>query len=142
MQDIILFIQQHLLPSLALLVVLVLLVILEFVKLKRGTKQLSAQQLIQLINHQNAVVVDLRSVDAFTKGHIVGAMSIPLSELQTKYKKIEKLQSQPIVLVCAMGNDCVSAEIVLKKNGITQFTRLAGGMRRWQDEGMPLVKGS
>lgn len=139
MQDILLFIQTHWALSLAAAVVLTLLFILELIRGKRGTKQVSASQLTQLMNHQDGVVVDIRPADAFKAGHIVGAVSLPLSDFESKFKKLDKFKSKPIIIACANGLDSPKAVSVLNTNGISAFI-LAGGIRGWREADMPLVK--
>ncbi len=109
-------------------------------KIKRGASQLSPAETVQRMNRQQTPVVDLRSDDAFASGHIVGAISIPLAELEVKLKKIEKFKSQPIILVCAAGVESQrAAALLLKKDYQPQV--LAGGIRAWCEANMPLVKG-
>ncbi len=142
MQDIGLFMQHH--PALiaALAVVLVLLVILEFIKIKRGANRLTPAQTVQWMNHNNAAIIDIRNYEAFSTGHIVGAISLPLADLTNteKLKKIEKFKNQPIVLVCAAGMETPRAATTLAQQGFNVQV-LAGGIRAWRDAGMPLVKG-
>ena len=140
MQDILLFIQHHWALSLAFATILVFLIILEFIKIKRGSSRISPAQTTHLINHNKAIVVDLRSYEAFLSGHIVGAISLPLSALKEQVKKIEKFKSQPIVLVCATGTDSPRAATALMQQGFN-VQILSGGIRAWRDAEMPVVKG-
>jgi rhodanese-related sulfurtransferase len=140
MQDISLFIHHHSMLSLALAAVLALLIIVELMRMKRNTNQISPTAATTLINHQNAVVVDLRNTDAFVKGHIVDAISLPFKDINDKYKKIEKFKSQPIVLVCSTGIESPRAETLLTQKGFNVFI-LAGGIRAWQTADLPLIKG-
>lgn len=140
MQDIILFMQTHWALSLALFFVFLLLILLEFVKQKTGAKQLSAAQVTRLINHDNATIVDVRTTEAFANGHIVGAISLPLKDLPDKIKKIEKFKSQPVVVVCASGQDSTRAVPLLVQKGFITYM-LQGGLRAWHDAEMPIVKG-
>lgn len=139
MQNLFLFAQHHATLSTALVIALVLLVILEFIKLKQGTQQLSPALATQMINHQNAIVLDIRNAEAFATGHIVGAISIPCAKLESKYKKLDKSKAQPILIVCATGQESSRAAHLLLKNGFNTFI-LAGGIRGWKEAGMPLVK--
>lgn len=139
MQDFLQFIQQHWALSAALVVVLVLLIIVEFIKLKCGAIRISPAQAIQLINRENAMVVDIRSPEAFVTGHIVDAISLPYPELEKKYKKLEKFKSQPIVITCATGLESPRAAELLMKYGFKTHV-LNGGIRGWKDAEMPLVK--
>lgn len=140
MQDILAFIHNHLALSSLLAVVLVGLIIIEFIKLRRGTRQVSPAKVVQLINHNQAAIVDIRGSEAFLAGHIVGAISLPMNEIANKLKKIEKLKSQPIVVVCATGADSNKAAVLLTQQGF-QVQILAGGIRAWRDAQLPVVKG-
>lgn len=138
MQDIIVFMQHHASQSIALAVVLGLLIFLEFIRQTKGTSNLSPGQVTQFINHKNAVIVDIRASDAFVSGHILSAISVPLKELATS-KKLDKLKTQPIVLVCATGVESPRAAATLKKQALDVYT-LAGGLRAWKEANLPLVK--
>lgn len=140
MQDFITFLQFHWLLSLTFVVVIFTLLIIEFVKQKQSATQLSPTQATLMINHQDAVVVDLRSSILFNDGHIIGAQSIPFSELNEKSKKLEKFKSKPIILVCLVGMESPRAAASLKESGFHVHT-LAGGMRAWLDADLPIVKG-
>jgi rhodanese-related sulfurtransferase len=139
MHDIIAFMQQHWLLSLALIVILFLLIMLEFVKIKRSGNQVNPQQAVNMINHQNACVVDVRSTESFANGHIVGSVSLPFKEFEEKYKKIEKFKSQPVIVVCARGVSAQTCVTSLQKKGFNAFL-LSGGITAWQQAEMPLVK--
>lgn len=139
MQDILSFLQNHVLLTTALVLIFVLLIIVELIRQKQGAKRISPTEATQLINHQDAIVVDLRPDDAFKTGHIVGAVSIPFAELENKFNKLEKYKSKPIILVCAAGLESTRATTLLMKKGLSAFI-LAGGIRSWRDAEMPLVK--
>ncbi len=139
MQDILSFIQNHWMLGIALVIIFVLLLAIEWIRNKQGARRISPVEATQLINRQEAVLVDLRPADAFKTGHIVGAISIPFAELENKSKKLEKYKSKPIILVCAAGLESARATSILMKIGLSAFI-LAGGIRGWRDADMPLVK--
>ena len=137
MQNIFLFLQHHAALSMALVVLLVLLTLIEFIRSKRSAQRLSPALATQMINRQNAIVLDVRQQDAFATGHIVDAISIPLAELENKYKKLDK--SKPIIIVCATGLESQQAANLLAKHELNTYI-LAGGIRSWKEAGMPLIK--
>ncbi|OGT65596.1 MAG: hypothetical protein A3J38_04180 [Gammaproteobacteria bacterium RIFCSPHIGHO2_12_FULL_45_9] len=139
MQDIILFAQQHWLLALAVLVILIALAILEFIRLQRQTWQINPGQLTQLINHENAIVIDIRTADTYQKGHIVDAISLPMQDLQDPTKKMEKHRTKPIAIVCEAGISSQKVAALLKKAGYNACS-LKGGMRAWKDADMPVVR--
>ena len=139
MKDIYTFLQQHNELSIALIIVLALLFMVELLRAKLGARRVSPVEATQLINHQNAVVVDIRSQDAFYSGHILGAISLPLADLEKQYKKLEKYITQPIIIVCASGLESPRAASFLLKNGYNVLIH-TGGVRAWKEADMPLVK--
>lgn len=141
MQEYFLFLQNHWLLSSALAFITILLILFEFIKIRNNAAQISPSQLTQLINRQNAVVLDLRPADLFASGHIIGSISLPTKELTEKNKKIEKYKSKPIVLVCATGQDSQRVATELQKQGYDIKT-LAGGLKSWREAELPVVKGA
>ena len=107
----------------------------------RGGKSLSPQQVVDLINRQNAVVVDLRERKDFTAGHIVGALNIPNAALLTRLSELEPHKARPIVVACAMGQQAGAAGASLRKAGFAHVVRLAGGISEWRNSNLPLIKG-
>ncbi len=139
MRDILLFLQNHWVLFSAVFFVMFLLMIVELLRAQRGASRLSPQLATQFMNHKNAVVIDLRPVEAFREGHILDSVSIPFSDLATKNKKLDKYKSKPLILVCANGLDSPRAATQLAKLGLNPMI-LAGGIRSWRDADMPLVK--
>jgi rhodanese-related sulfurtransferase len=140
MQDIILFIQHHPELAIALAIALVLLTFIEFLRQKQGANQLNPQQVTQLLNHKNAAILDIRPVENFAQGHIIGATSLPTNEIDSKLKKLEKFKNQPIVIVCKSGTESSRAAEKLSSHGFTVHV-LTGGINAWQEANMPLIKG-
>ena len=140
MQEFMTFAHQHWLLSLTFILVVVGLLIIEFFKQRQGTTALSPNQVTQLMNHNDAVVIDVRSNILFNDGHIIGAQSVPLTEFNEKTKKLDKFKTKPVVVVCQLGNESPRAADTLREQGFNVFT-LAGGLRSWLDANMPLVKG-
>jgi rhodanese-related sulfurtransferase len=139
MQDLMSFVQHHWLLNTALFGVLFILVVLEFIKQKQGAVKLSPAKVTLLINRGNANIVDVRSQALYAEGHIIGALSVPVTDLPTS-PKLEKLRAHPVVLVCASGMESVRAADALAKKAY-DVRILAGGMRAWRDADMPVVKG-
>lgn len=139
MQDVLAFLQLHWLLSVTLVITLLLLILIEYIKQKSGAIRVSPAQLTQLVNHKNAVIVDVRDANTFLNGHIVGSISLPLKNLEDKFKKIEKLRAQPIVLVCGTGVESNRVVTPLQKKGFTVYL-LEGGINAWKAAEMPLVK--
>lgn len=107
---------------------------------RRGGKTVTPQQLVSLVNGQNAAVVDLREAVEFRKGHIVDAINIPYGKVDSRWSELEALSERPVILVCKMGQFSSAIGKRLLAKGFKQVYRLGGGVSEWQVSQLPLVK--
>lgn len=107
---------------------------------QRGGQSVSAQQLVDLVNRENALVVDVREKKEFDAGHIVDAINIPYAALESRLGEIEKFKDRPVVVACRMGQHSGAAGTVLRKNGFQNVSRLTGGLAEWRNQSLPVVK--
>jgi len=106
----------------------------------RGIKDVDTNGALQLINHKNAFILDVRQPDEYKGGHIINAQLIPRGDLQTRIGELAKYKSKPVVVVCQSGNRSGSACATLAKQGFTEVYNLAGGMTAWQKASLPTRK--
>jgi rhodanese-related sulfurtransferase len=104
-----------------------------------GVKDVGMLEATQLINHQNAVVLDVREDSEFYAGHIPHAVHVPLGQLN-KHAELDKLKNRPIIAICRSGMRSGHACRVLRKNGFEQVYNLEGGITAWQKANMPMEK--
>lgn len=132
------FAGNHVLLVGALVFSLFLLVFMELRRKAAGITSLDPHEVVKLIN-ADAVIIDLRSADAFARGHIVNAKNIPQDELQASSDKIDRLKSKPMIAVCDSGVSSTRAVAALRKSGIENVYDLRGGINAWTQANMPLV---
>lgn len=106
----------------------------------RGIKEVDTTAALQLINHKNALVLDVREDDEYKAGHVLNSRLVPLGKLAARIGELEKYKEQPIVVVCRSGNRSGTACVMLGKQGFTQAYNLAGGVMAWQKANLPLEK--
>jgi rhodanese-related sulfurtransferase len=92
----------------------------------------------QLINREDALVVDVRDPGEFGTGHILGAKNVPLSRIDAGEVDI-KAKDTPLI-VCCDGNRSQKAVAGLKKLGFTNVANLSGGIGAWRQAGLPVEK--
>jgi rhodanese-related sulfurtransferase len=117
--------------------------LLVFTELRRkasGLVNVEAGDAVKLINN-DAVVIDIRSADAFARGHIVSAKNIPHDELDGKMEQLEQHKNTPIVAVCDSGVTTVQVVNKLRSAGFESVFGLKGGMSGWGQAGLPVVSG-
>ena len=124
----------------AWIVVAIVLLSVQIKLMALGPKSVTTQILTNLVNRENAVVVDIRGQGDFNKGHIQGALNIPLSQIKETTKDLEKYKDSPIIMVCANGIQVAGACDALRKAGFEQVYKLAGGLASWVGDNLPLVK--
>ncbi|WP_101049361.1 rhodanese-like domain-containing protein [Macromonas nakdongensis] len=106
-----------------------------------GADGVSPTEVVQLMNREKAVVVDVCSPEEYAAGHVTGAKSLPLDELEAKLAGVVKNKALPVVLVCASGVRSRRAVAVAKKLGYDRAYSLTGGMGAWRAANLPVQKG-
>jgi len=98
-------------------------------------------ELARRIDAGTVVLIDVRPREEFVQGHIAGAVSVPLAELEA-WARDNAPRRKPIVAYCR-GPYCVYAiEAVteLKKRGL-RATRAADGVAEWAAAGYAIENG-
>nr|WP_219339519.1 rhodanese-like domain-containing protein [Luteimonas salinisoli] len=135
------FAGRHPLLSLALAGLTAAIVFTEIARLFRGFKGLRPAELTALVNRDNALVVDLRPMADFEKGHIPGSKNVQLSQFDPESKQLAAAKALPVVLVCKTGQTASGAASRLKKAGFERVFVLDGGIHGWQQADLPLSRG-
>jgi len=87
---------------------------------------------------QEYFLLDVRTADEFSSGHIDGAYNISHEMLASR---LDELPSDvPIVLYCRSGNRSSVARDVLRDAGYTNFHDIDGGTNNWTRQGYTLVR--
>lgn len=129
--------------TLLVLALMISFFVVVFTELRRKAGSLlnvEAREAVKLINN-DAIVIDLRTVDAFSSGHIVNAKNIPSDELDGKMNSLGKDKSKPIIAVCNAGITSTKAVNTLRAAGFESVYGLKGGMAGWTQAGFPVVTG-
>lgn len=134
------FVSNHWILSSAFAVLLFMLVTNILGGVTAGGSQVTPQQAVGLINHEDALVVDLREQADFDRGHILDAMHVPLRSLRDKLQELERYKDKAIILCCQSGNTSTQASGILAKAGYSKLYRLGGGIISWQNDNMPLAR--
>jgi rhodanese-related sulfurtransferase len=128
------FIVNHYIYSLALVVVTYLLIqdLLDSAFKKFST--MSPLMAVAKMNDSETVVVDVREIDEFIKGHIESAINSPLSKLPEQLSKLNGYHTKPMLLACENGTRSASAAKILTKAGFEQVFVITGGMAAWTED--------
>lgn len=78
-----------------------------------------------------AAIVDLRPSDAYSAGHIPGALSIPLSQLWIREDELPSRQGALIVIYEDDASRAERGATFLKREGYYDVHVIRGGFRAW-----------
>lgn len=101
---------------------------------------ITAQQLQQWLENNEAIVVDVREKDEFVNEHIPQACSFPLSDLENTLPLLAN-EKRKIVFQCLKGfRGGKALELAQTKLDSTALYNLDGGIESWKNANFPLVK--
>jgi rhodanese-related sulfurtransferase len=111
-----------------------------FVRRTTGGPWVNPSQATHLLNREDALVVDVREPNEYGAGHVLGAKNIPLARLAAGAGEPLKRKDRPIIVYCDGGERAGKAASVLKREGFTRVVNLSGGLKAWQQAGLPIEK--
>jgi rhodanese-related sulfurtransferase len=84
------------------------------------------------------VLVDVRSVEEFRAGHVVGAVNLPLNDGTFMEKRGELPRSKEVIFISSDGLDALKALRILRDddyngnyNSLREMSSIEGGMGNW-----------
>jgi rhodanese-related sulfurtransferase len=101
---------------------------------------IDATELLQRLLEGNVILLDVRPVEEYSAGHLPGALSIPVADLEARLPELP--QDKEIVAYCR-GPYCVFADeavALLRTNGYSTH-RLEQGLPDWRALGLPVESG-
>jgi len=105
-----------------------------------GIPSIIPYEAISLMNHNDAVILDIREENELASGRILNSVHVPLSALANRLNQLERYKNKPIIVSCAHGNRSVRSCMILKKNGFEKIHNLKGGIAAWEEANLPLTK--
>ena len=123
-----------------LVTALVISILLLIQNLLAGNKgNITPVEATEMMNHDDAVVIDVRPAADFSKGHIIKAINIPATNLMSQMNQLEKYKNKKIIMSCRSGAQSAVACKQLGKKGFENVYNLKGGILNWQSENLPVT---
>lgn len=98
----------------------------------------------QIIQNKDRIVIDVRHRDSYDQGHLPGALSFPLDDLDQNIRKILATikPAQPLLIYCSSlecsdSHDFATHLINLNYTDVKVFS---GGFQAWEEEGQKIEK--
>ena len=124
----------------ALGIILALIVRMELKRVLRGFKSISPAEAVQLINKEDALVLDIREGNELSQGVIRGSKHLALSVLKQQIEELQDHIEKPVIAYCKAGHRSEQACEILKKNNFTNVMSLKGGLEGWKTANLPVAK--
>ncbi|MDX2164486.1 MAG: rhodanese-like domain-containing protein [Gammaproteobacteria bacterium] len=105
-----------------------------------GKHGISAAHVVSLMNHDDAVVIDIRDAEHFKKGHILGAHSYPEKHILEKLDELKKYHDKKVILVDSNGQQSNQLLNKLLDHGFKEVFFLKNGMHAWTAEKLPVKR--
>lgn len=112
----------------------------QFLESRQGLQPVNREELLAKVRDGAVTVLDVRPTEEYRAGHLPGALSVPLKELERRLSDLPR--GREIVAYCR-GPYCVlavEAVEMLQSRGFTAF-RLEDGVQDWQARGFPVAVG-
>jgi rhodanese-related sulfurtransferase len=106
-----------------------------------GLEPVAPAELLRRARRREGVVIDVRPPEEYQAGHIAGALSVPLADLE---RRLSELPRRGRIVAYCRGPYCVmAAEAVrrLRRSG-RDARRLENGFPEWRDAGLPVATGA
>ncbi len=108
-----------------------------FMETRKDLEPVDREQLLAKVRDGAVTVLDVRPQEEYRAGHLAGALSVPLKDLEQRLSELP--HDREIVAYCR-GPYCVlaiEAVEILRSRGFAAF-RLKEGVSDWQSQGLPV----
>ena len=83
------------------------------------------------------VILDVRTVSEYERGHLEGAINIPVEALSGRLSELNP--NDELLVYCRTGNRSTTAVGILKENGYDRIYHMDAGIVAWENAGFPTV---
>jgi len=107
---------------------------------RNGLEPVSRDELARRLRDGAVTVIDVRPSAEYDAGHVAGARSVPVTELE---RRLGSLPADAEIVAYCRGPYCVYADEAvrfLRKKGF-EARRLEDGFPEWRREGLPVAVG-
>lgn len=108
-----------------------------YLTVKDDLEPVPREELLDRVRDNLVTLIDVRPLEEYEAGHVIGAINIPLNDLE---KHLDELDSEQEVVAYCRGPHCVlafDAVAYLREKGI-KARRLEDGFPEWKSAGLPV----
>ena len=108
-------------------------------QVKARVEQIDPEQARREIEEGDAFLIDTRDAIEHQEAHIEGAELIPPHQVSERIEEVVPDHSARVILYCASGNRSARAADELGGLGYENAASVAGGIKAWEAQGLPVV---
>jgi rhodanese-related sulfurtransferase len=105
---------------------------------RRSTPEVSVDELDDLLQQGSVRVLDVREDWEFRRGHVPGAISVPLGALTARSDGLSR--DKPYAVICESGSRSLAATDFLLSRGFDGAVSVKGGTGAWARTQRPLER--
>jgi rhodanese-related sulfurtransferase len=109
-------------------------------KASKGINNISVQNVKDLLKENDLLILDVRSNEEFSAGHLKESRNVPVQSLSLQIASLLDWKNKKVLVYCHSGGRSLAASQMLKKSGFTKIYNMTGGVSAWVGAGNKLVK--
>ena len=106
-----------------------------------GVKSVSPREATQMMNRDDALVIDVRAESDYLAGHILNAENYPAKELEQYKDKLAPYKDKTLIVYCQHGQESAQVTRTMKQLGFSNAHTIKGGMTAWTSANLPTLSG-
>jgi len=103
-------------------------------------REVTSREAADLIKNEGPLILDVRTPNEYTRGHLRDSVLIPVQELQNRYKELGNHKDREILIYCATGNRSTVASKILIDSGFKHIVKMRGGIYDWSKKNYPVTR--
>ena len=107
---------------------------------KKQISEISPTEARNQVDGGEAVLIDVREEGDWQQGHAHGAKHLSRGVIELEIEEEIPDVKRPIICYCGGGSRSALVAESLQKMGYENVRSMAGGLRAWQEEGLPTQK--
>jgi len=97
-----------------------------------GVPSVTVDELAEKLSERNQVLIDVREPHEFARGHVKGAVNVPLGQLAAKIGKFRA--DAETYVICQSGSRSRAAVGALQRAGFANVYNVKGGTSAWRGQ--------
>ena len=107
---------------------------------KQRITEISPADALKAAEDGDAVLIDVREEDDWNEGHAKGAKHLSRGVIELEIEDEIPDLKKPIICYCGGGSRSALVAESLQKMGYENVRSMAGGLRAWKEEGLPMIQ--